>query len=137
MFKRRITLGLGAIAAVALVAIAIRNYFPLCANESIQIVHSPSKQKRAVIFSRNCGATTGYNTQISIVDATENLANTPGNVFVSDSAQDYAKRNEAIVRWKADDELVINYGASARVFKSLEAAAGVKIIYEKASRPST
>lgn len=40
-----------------------------CGNEELSRVPSPSGVRDAVLFSRNCGATTGFNTQLQIVPA--------------------------------------------------------------------
>lgn len=38
-----------------------------CGNEELSRVPSPSGTRDAVLFSRNCDATTGFNTQLQIV----------------------------------------------------------------------
>src|SRR5215217_3335889 len=53
-----------------------------CGNEVVARVHAPSGTQEAVMFERNCGATTGFSTQISIVEA----GATPrdkGDVFIA------------------------------------------------------
>lgn len=47
----------------------------MCANEIIEEIPSPNKGFKAVIFTRDCGATTGYSTQLSIIDNSANLDN--------------------------------------------------------------
>jgi hypothetical protein len=39
----------------------------------------------AVIFQRDCGATTGFSTQISIVTKGSKLSSSAGNLFVADT----------------------------------------------------
>lgn len=52
-----------------------------CANEVERDLVSPDGRHRAVMFTRNCGATTGYGLQLSVVSAKEALPNESGNVF--------------------------------------------------------
>ena len=39
----------------------------LCGNEIIEEIKSPDNKYKLVIFQRDCGATTGFSTQISIL----------------------------------------------------------------------
>ena len=57
----------------------------LCANEEMLRVPSPDAKLEAVIFQRDCGATTGFSTQVSIVPKGASLPNEGGNVFVADT----------------------------------------------------
>jgi len=54
----------------------------LCGNEVISETYSPNKKLKAVVFRRDCGATTGYSTHVSILNAWDKLSNDEaGNVF--------------------------------------------------------
>lgn len=55
-----------------------------CANRVLRELPSPDGSRRAVIFDRDCGATTGFSTQVSVVGADDVPAGT-GNVFIADS----------------------------------------------------
>lgn len=81
-----------------------------CTNEVEQELLSPDGTKKVVIFLRNCGATTGYNTQASILESDEDLPNDSGTAFIIDSGS-------ATVSWKSDNELLVIIERSARVFK--------------------
>lgn len=55
----------------------------MCGNEiNIELV-SPDKKHKAIIYQRDCGATTGFSTQISIIKRNEKLPNKNGNVLTS------------------------------------------------------
>ena len=56
----------------------------MCGNEIFQTIPSPNKKYKAIIFQRDCGATTGFSTQISIVKTISKLANESGNIFIAD-----------------------------------------------------
>ncbi|HEY7181405.1 MAG TPA: hypothetical protein VIC84_08295, partial [Blastocatellia bacterium] len=53
-----------------------------CGNEILRVHYSPTKKLKAVVFERDCGATTGFSAQISIIPANSDLPNKAGNVFV-------------------------------------------------------
>ncbi len=62
---------------------------------------SPSGNHTAIVFSRDAGATTVFNTQVSIIDSDKQLPDSPGNIFISD-------RMDAInVFWSNERELHI------------------------------
>ena len=56
-----------------------------CENEVLSHHPSPTGQYTASIFQRNCGATTPFSTQVSVLAGDEQLANLPGNAFIADS----------------------------------------------------
>lgn len=85
----------------------------LCGNQILSETYSPNKQLKAVVFSRDCGATTNYSTHVSIMNSWEKLDNgNTGNVFVTDSA--------VIVKWDGDGSLSIEYGSPCRIFTQCE-----------------
>jgi hypothetical protein len=77
----------------------------LCNNEIYAELQSPDKRNKAVIFQRDCGATSGFSTQISILPADNTLKNDTGNIFVlKGHPQSYAPA----VSWVSNTELFIN-----------------------------
>ena len=56
----------------------------LCGNEVARTVLSPSGKMKAVVFNRNCGATTGFNTQVSILPVSSALPDDGGNTLILD-----------------------------------------------------
>lgn len=84
-----------------------------CGNTVLQSVVSPDGRIKAVVFSRDCGATTGYSTQLSLVSADSTLPNESGNTHIM-------KGNEAFtVRWVANHRLQVD--SPRGPFKSREA----------------
>lgn len=73
-----------------------------CVNEPLQTIVSPSGAFKAVVFSRDCGATTGFNTQVSVLGANETLPDEGGNIFISNKPLPIA------VRWSSDSALQIS-----------------------------
>jgi hypothetical protein len=79
---------------------------------------------KAVIFERSCGATTGFNTQVSIVDADDEIPNDGGNAIIVD---DVVPLN---INWISDSELSIAGRHKTKVFKQETTVNGVRIRYE-------
>src|SRR5262245_58728358 len=67
--------------------------FDSCGNDVLARVPSPTGSRQAIVFERDCGATTGFSTQISIVGRDEVVREQPstwaatesGNVLVIDA----------------------------------------------------
>jgi len=107
-----------------------------CVNEILRIHYSPSKQLKAVVFERECGATIGFSTQISIMPANSDLPNEGGNVFVADT--DHGKSSSGPgggpsveVEWKGESSLNIAYDNRARVFLRKVSQKGINITYSE------
>ena len=95
----------------------------MCGNEVAQTVASPSGQLKVIVFSRDCGATTGFSTQVSIVPAKDTLPNDSGNILILDGVVPLK------VQWGSDSTLTLTGLGSSRVFKQVPSAAGVSINY--------
>ena len=101
----------------------------MCGNEISQTTISPSGELKAVAFNRNCGATTGNNTQISIISAHRPLPDDSGNLFIMDA--------EAIVRmtWSSENSLKVELSHFGRVVKKLDSVSGVSAAFVPARAP--
>ena len=109
-----------------------------CDNHVVKRVSAPGGAKEAVLFQRDCGATTGFSTQISIVPVGETPTG-KGDAFVADDDHGAAVTGEwggpwAEATWISADRVLIRYAAKARVFVSNQSASGVAITYETAPR---
>lgn len=76
------------------------------------------------MFSRNCGATTGVNTQVSIIPVSWVLPDKVGNGLILDGAI------QLNVEWKSDSVLHIRGIGSSKVFKQGSLVEGVSISYD-------
>ena len=96
-----------------------------CENVVNERVISPDKSFQAVLFSRNCGATTGSNSQVSVVPATDADVQDSGNVLV------LSESSPLRMHWRSERDLVITgAGDGAAVIKKNAAVAGISVIYE-------
>src|SRR5262249_10486833 len=57
----------------------------MCANQLLAEIPSPDGALKALVFERDCGATTGFSTQISIVGGNGSLPSRAANLFVADT----------------------------------------------------
>lgn len=86
------------------------------------------------MFQRDCGATTGFSTQVSILETGEALTG-GGNTFRADDDHGAAKvapwgGSWAEMKWLASDRLLIRYAANSRLFDKDESVSGVTVSYQ-------
>lgn len=119
------------VTVLAFVCLALENFVSnnlladMCGNTVIREVLSPEKGHKAVIFQRNCGATTGYSTQVSVLPARKILPNEGGNIFVVDEGD-----GDITVHWINLTQLKIIYDHRARIFNKQTQYYLVSIVYE-------
>ena len=105
-----------------------------CGNEIISESPSPDGSKRLVIFQRDCGATTGFSTQASMLPAGNELPSKKGNVFISDTNHGAAPSGPGSgpavkVTWQSPTSVVLSYNPKVRVFLSESEVSGVYFQY--------
>ena len=93
-----------------------------CANTVQQRVLSPDGRR---VFERDCGATTDYSTQVSVLEAGAELPNDGGNAYV------YGHRTRLAVVWLSPSLLSIGYPAGARGLHEPPQAGGVTVRYRE------
>jgi hypothetical protein len=94
-----------------------------CENEIYQTVRSPSGRMKAVVFNRGCGATVGFNTQVSLLPASAALPNDGGNVLVVDD------KVPLKIEWQSDDAVRIAGQLDTEIFKQEASVSGVQVAY--------
>lgn len=92
-----------AFCAVVLLTAGCDNFAALCANEITQTIASPDGKVKAVIFTRDCGATTGFSTQVFVLPAGNSLPNESGNAFAE------REGSKVDVAWTTNRELRIRH----------------------------
>lgn len=90
---------------------------------------------RAVLFSRDCGATTSLSTQLSVMTGSGS-PNGSGNAFVADGGSGELPTGVpwAEVSWLRDGRLFVRFDASARIFKQERSVNEVTILYRPERR---
>jgi len=95
-----------------------------CENEVARSIASPSGKLKVVVFHRGCGATTGFNTQASILKATDSLPNEGGNILAVEG------KVPMQIQWLSEERFSISGLSSARVFKQEHSASGIAVVYQ-------
>ena len=105
-----------------------------CGTSLIARVGSPSHHYDALIFGRDCGATTDFSTQVSLIEAGAPLPKSAGNLFIADTDRGKVAAGPGggptvQVRWLSEDRLEVAYPTGTRVFKQEPARGKVKVEY--------
>jgi len=96
-----------------------------CENEISQTIASPSGKLKAVVFNRDCGATTGFNTQVSIIPSSKTLPDDAGNTLILDGTVPLR------VEWRSDSALHLSGLGAAKIFLQSPSVVGVSVSYSK------
>lgn len=110
----------------------------LCSNEVIGRVDAPGGRKSAVLFNRDCGATTDFSSHVSIL-ALGAKPEGGGNLLRADAGGRALKLGAwggpwTELRWLAPDHLLIRHAAGMRVFRQGDQVDGVRVSYEAIAR---
>ncbi len=97
-----------------------------CANTIYQETHSPDKSHKAVVFERNCGATTGFSTQVSVLNPSEALPEGKGNTYI---AAGHPQHTKLQLNWRKNDHLVIT-NSETNAIKSANQVGSIQISFE-------
>ena len=129
------TLGTFAVLAVALSSLLYSCSYFLCDNEIVTQLPSPDEKYKAVVFVRDCGATTTWSTHVSLIRSWSWVGRDDGgNTFVMDAGdgapEGPGRGPEARVRWISAHEIVIAHHRLAEVFRAEKQVGGVTIRYE-------
>jgi hypothetical protein len=117
--------------------VVTRFFDGMCATTFIEEFVSPSGKKKAVVFQIDCGATSDFNTQVGIADASVAFRESddfPEAFFVADRDHGRAPPGkgggpEVTVRWVSDKKIQLQHHGKARIFRSEESSRGVDVEY--------
>ena len=106
-----------------------------CRNDIVSIAAAPGGKRQVAMFTRNCGATTGNSTQVSVLGANE-APTAAGNAFVADRGTVATAWGGpwAEVVWLGPTRLLIRYDSRARVFLKAPRVGSVTISYQPVTR---
>lgn len=111
----------------------------LCGNEVIAEYPSPSTRHRVVVFRRDCGATTGFTTNASILEIEETLDDEAGNVFSADTNHGAAPPGPGggpslSVTWESENSAVLSHHPKIRVFRKESEIDGIQVTYSESTQ---
>ena len=103
----------------------------MCGNKVLTDVASPDMHNHAVVFERDCGATTGFSTQVSILPAGRAISD-GGNVLIVDddrgrAATGLGRGPSVAVRWIDARTVELRYDRRVRVFKRDTVRDGIQV----------
>lgn len=100
-----------------------------CRNSVTSRVAAPDGRHQAIIFERDCGATTAASAQVAVVKTNGQLPDSPGNAFISED------NPKVEVSWLSADSLLITYEGAARVSRQQQRVGGVFIQFANFPTP--
>lgn len=108
----------------------------VCGNQVVQQVVSPDAWYKLVVFERDCGATTGFSTQVSLLAAGAVLPDRGGNLFVADDDHGRAPSGPGggpaiAVHWLDAGHLSLAHDARVRIFLAVAQLGDVQVSYDK------
>ena len=107
----------------------------MCGNSLISETPSPNRQMKAVIYERDCGASTGSSTQVSVLPINRFLPKSEsGNLFIADTNHGEAPSGpkggpEVKVQWHSDKVLNVSHHKAASVFRERSKTQSITVIY--------
>jgi hypothetical protein len=111
----------------------------LCGNTEISRAPSPDGRYDAIIFERNCGATTGFATHVSLIPRGDPLPNAAGNLLSADLDDGGSPAPwggpRVTASWRAAGDLVVQHDPLARVIHQASRDNAVTVSYEPLPAP--
>jgi hypothetical protein len=105
-------------------------------NDPVAEYPSPDGASKLVVFQRDCGATTDFSTQASLLGPRVRLSNSDGgNVFIADTNHGVAPSGpgggpELHVVWESPKRLLLRHHGKARVFKAIPRIGEIDVRFE-------
>jgi len=113
----------------------------LCRNSDIRVIPSTDGRYNALVYTRDCGATTGWSTNVSIEGSHTKRAYGPGNVFRAeweanaDLPPTFSSGPAVQATWSGPTELRIVYDERSDPYLRNASARGVSVQYDSAVLP--
>ncbi len=131
MARRKVAAwSIGVVLALLVIGYAFIEYtfsgWGQCANTIFETSSSPGGTHQVVVFQRDCGATTGFSTQVSILDAGISLPDGVGNVYI---ASGHPKDSQLEITWPTNSKLIIK-NADPAASKTEAKIGSIEIAYE-------
>ena len=108
----------------------------MCGNQILSTTPASDGAVTAVVFVRDCGATTGVATEVSILSSGIRLPNDGGNVLIAGDNHGRAHSGpgnvpKVDVKWTGARELLVVYEATASITKVAQSVGGVTVHFQE------
>lgn len=113
-----------------------RTFGGICGNQVVSEYFSPNRKNKVIVFVRDCGATTGFWTNASIVNRSHRIReDETSNAVTIDDHETGPDTNrlgggEVLVKWISNDTVVFRINEAAKLLKKEHKVGGVTIIYD-------
>jgi hypothetical protein len=109
--------------------------FGLCRNTVVATIASPDRRHRAVVFERNCGATTDFSTQVTLDPLLSMHPFGGGNLWIADADHGAAPSAswggpDVKIEWTSPTTLRLLRHRKVREFRAETSVHGVTITYD-------
>ena len=94
----------------------------MCGNTLLESQVSPNGEMKLVSFLYDCGATTGFSTQVSVLDSDAAVISS-GNLLTTDG------KNKLQLSWLSDHAVAISGTEKLKIHKQETEYDGVSVIY--------
>jgi hypothetical protein len=98
--------------------------FDPCETEVVKTLPSPNGDRNLIVFHRDCGATTDFNTQISLLPSGQRFSFDKFPAFFSVGGSYDLK-----VNWLSNDEIQITVPKAERVYRRDRSPRGAVVVY--------
>lgn len=123
--RRIVIAGVVAILSLAVYFVTAWPGFDPCDTVVRRTVPSPSGKAALVVFERDCGATTPFNTQVSLLPAKKTFSPAAYPSFLS-----VRERQDLHVRWLDEASVEIVVPPDAQVYRQEPSVGGVAVTYK-------
>lgn len=136
---KKVGIGVGVLLLCMVGGIAAFVYFfppfpDMCGNQVLAEYPSPSGKLKAVVFERDCGATTGFSTHVSILPVGNALENEGANLFSADTDHDRAPSAvgggpEVRFHWLSDARAELQHHPLVHIYRAEANVRGVQVAF--------
>lgn len=125
------------IALVLLIGWLLVMWAPGCEDTICETIFSPDRSHKIILYTRNCGATTGFGTHVTLAESDEDIDDGT-TIFVADDDHGEANLHPAYqelidihAKWIDNHSLELSYDKNARLFTEKVKTDGITIIHHK------
>lgn len=108
---------------ILLIIVFLTGCGDMCGTEQLISEISPNGKLKAVSYLYDCGATTGFSTQVSVIPIDGEI-DSAGNVLITDG------RNKLQLKWLSDTELLVSSIKDLKIYKQVIELEGINVSYQ-------